>query len=182
MFHTFTCCIASYTVINYKSISVFFIGILKCKNIMLLGFFLCYLKHTQIPPHNHFSVHVSAPLFCIITATVDKLKLRGEITTNVMWDRWGRFSNRGWSEINYCTFDVPCPLELVRKLFFDLLTHDYIGPFCFDLSMGFFFFLLMWDYYNLYIRDFVFFSLASANLSKHSIHSRLTLYSFTNSH
>lgn len=41
--------------------------------------------------------------------------------------------------------------------------------------------LLMWDYYNLYIRDF-FFSWGSTNLSKHSIHSRLTLYSFTHSH
>lgn len=39
--------------------------------------------------------------------------------------------------MNYCTSDIPCPHEVVRKLFFDLLTHDYVGPFRFDLSMDF---------------------------------------------
>lgn len=30
--------------------------------------------------------------------------------------------------INHSMFHIPSLVELVRKVFFDLLTHDYIGP------------------------------------------------------
>lgn len=56
--------------------------------------------------------------------------------------------------INHSMFHIPSLVELVRKVFFDLLTHDYIGPVWALISGWIFFHLLMWDYYNLYIRDF----------------------------
>lgn len=81
--------------------------------------------------------------------------------------------------INHSMFHIPSLVELVRKVFFDLLTHDYIGP-VWALISGWIFFPSL----DVGLLSFIhkgFFS-ASPNLSKHSIHSRLTLYLFTNSH
>lgn len=58
---------------------------------------------------------------------------------------------------------------------FDTCLHR---PLCFDHSMHFFPpFLLMWDYSNLYIRDFFFYT--GFYLSKHDIHSRQTIFIYT---